>query len=68
MSKRSAWWTLVIFLTVGLGAALTQLQINDPLPPCAEEDSMNCYWDADTMGNGIGRSFVDINGTAYYAD
>lgn len=27
--------------------------------PCATEDSVGpCYWDADTMGNGEGRSFV----------
>lgn len=25
--------------------------------PCAEEDSVNCYWDAQTMGNGRGHSF-----------
>lgn len=36
------------------------------LPLCAEEDSRNCYWDADVLGNGEGRSFIDINGTAYY--
>lgn len=25
--------------------------------PCATEDSTDCYWDADTMGNGEGASF-----------
>lgn len=25
--------------------------------PCAEEDSVNCYWDAQAMGNGHGHSF-----------
>lgn len=34
-------------------------------PPCATEDSLNCVWDASTMGNGTGSSFVDIGGTAY---
>lgn len=38
------------------------------LPPCVTEDSTDCYWDADVMGNGYGRSFVDIGGTAYYAE
>lgn len=38
--------------------------------PCAEEDSVNCYWDAQTMGNGKGHSFYvrklpgDITGLA----
>jgi hypothetical protein len=27
------------------------------LPPCAAEDSTNCYWDARTMGNGQGDSY-----------
>lgn len=36
------------------------------LPACADESATNCYWDASTQGNGIGVSFVDINGTAYY--
>lgn len=31
--------------------------------PCQFEDSFGCYWDADTMGNGQGVSFVvDANG------
>lgn len=36
------------------------------LPPCPTEDSTNCYWDATVQGNGLGQSFVDINGTAHY--
>lgn len=36
------------------------------LPPCAQEDSPNCYWDALGAGNGLGLDFVDINGQAYY--
>lgn len=35
-------------------------------PPCATEDSTNCYWDANVQGNGQGNSFIDVNGTAYY--
>jgi len=27
--------------------------------PCAQEDSVNCYWDAKTRGNGHGHSFVN---------
>ena len=38
-------------------------------PPCAEEDSPGpCYWDAATMGNGIGLSYtVDAEQTVHYA-
>ena len=25
--------------------------------PCKTEDSVNCYWNAQRMGNGLGRSF-----------
>lgn len=32
----------------------------DYLPACQNEDDTNCYWDAKTMGNGIGTSFVSI--------
>lgn len=38
------------------------------LTPCATEDSSDCYWNAATMGNGEGRSFVNLNGTRYVAD
>lgn len=39
----------------------------ETLPPCAMEDSDNCYWDAATMGNGTGESFVTFRGVTYYA-
>jgi ABC-type glycerol-3-phosphate transport system permease component len=38
------------------------------LPPCAMEDSDNCYWDADEMGNGQGRSFITVEGVTIYQD
>lgn len=28
------------------------------LPPCPTEDSVHCYWDASTMGNGSGVDVV----------
>lgn len=34
--------------------------------PCKMEDSRNCYWDARHRGNGKGRSFFDLHGTAIY--
>lgn len=30
----------------------------ETLPPCATEDSTHCYWDASTMGNGLGSDVV----------
>jgi len=29
------------------------------LPPCPEEDSPNCYWDASERGNGLGHDVVN---------
>ena len=46
-----------------LGVAITRPAV---LPPCAEEDSTNCFWDAGTSGNGIGTDFIDFNGQVYY--
>lgn len=28
------------------------------LPPCVTEDSVGCYWDAQTMGNRLGSDVV----------
>lgn len=36
------------------------------LPACEFEDSTFCTWSASEQGNGIGASYVDIAGTAYY--
>lgn len=36
--------------------------------PCIEEDSRNCQWNADVVGNGEGRSFIDYNGRVFYAE
>jgi hypothetical protein len=30
--------------------------------PCASEDSTNCYWRADIVGNGGGESFLNVEG------
>lgn len=47
---------LAAVLFVGLLMLLTTV------PPCQTEDDRNCYWNAQTMGNGSGSSFIDING------
>lgn len=33
--------------------------------PCEQEDSVNCYWRADIMGNGSGTSFVNVEGNVF---
>ena len=48
---------LALIAALGLAACLMA-----GLPPCATEDSANCYWNARTMGNGQGRSFIDLGG------
>jgi hypothetical protein len=35
--------------------------------PCRQEDSRNCWWNAQTRGNGEGTSFVNIHGHYHYA-
>jgi len=37
-----------------------------PETPCVTEDSTNCFWDATIHGNGLGRSFYDIDGEVVY--
>ena len=40
----------------------------DVLAPCEYEDSADCYWDAANRGNGLGNSFVDIDGLLFSWD
>lgn len=58
---------LGILLVSGVSAACTPNQEN-PLPPCAAEDSNNCFWDADARSNGNGLDFVTIDDKVYYAE
>lgn len=74
----------IVAVTVGITIGLTAIGIGvaglvtrqdtvtEPgtitLVPCSEEDSHDCYWDASTMGNGTGTSFVDIDGVLYFAE
>jgi len=56
------WGRIVSAIVVGIAAGLIMtwaLDVaSDKLPPCATEDSVHCYWDADTMGNGVGHDVV----------
>lgn len=56
---RAALGAASLFVMLWAGLWLTSL------PPCDFEDSPNCYWDADTMGNGSGLSFVSIDGPGF---
>ena len=56
--------------TILLSAALALAPISgavagETLPLCEFEDSRNCIWLASKQGNGIGQSFIDIEGIAY---
>ena len=42
------------------------VQASKHLRPCRYEDSRNCFWDASSRGNGVGNSFIDLNGKVYY--
>jgi hypothetical protein len=48
-------------------AAIAAVYPDLTIPPCATEDAANCYWDADSMGDGSGRSFITLSGVYYYA-
>lgn len=38
------------------------------LGACEFEDSTNCIWNAQEQGNGIGESFIDIDGATFYIE
>lgn len=54
--------------TDGQHYAVDDLQASFILPPCATEDSDNCFWDAQERGNRLGRSFVTVNGTRLFVE
>lgn len=59
---RKAGWLVKARLVVGPKGYVRALRVG----PCEYEDSRNCYWDAGRMGNGVGNSFVDLRGKAFY--
>ena len=54
--------TMIVGIAIGLGAGLSLHQHADDreglIPPCATEDSVGCYWDADSRGNHTGTDIV----------
>ena len=47
----------IIFLTAAVILAVNR--------PCPYEDSTFCTWDAESQGNGTGRSFVNVGVTIW---
>lgn len=79
MNRWTATGLAIVVLVMGGGyayaltpdpvdAATGGLSSATALPPCATEDSHDCYWNARVQGNGEGRSFVDIGGVVYFLD
>lgn len=56
----------ILALMVAMLAGGAGMANASELPPCAEEDSTNCYWDSSERGNGEGASFTNIDGVSYY--
>lgn len=57
---------LIIALSPIMGHDATVTTLGQLAPPCVEEDSTNCYWDAQARGDSNGESFVSIDGRYYY--
>lgn len=55
-----------IFGLVWMMIAMEDRDLTQGLPACPTEDSDNCYWDAQTMGDGHGDSFTVIDGEVTY--
>lgn len=58
----------VVFLSFAFVLGVDVLVQEETLRHCPAEDSENCIWNAQTMGNLSGRSFIRWEGVTYYAD
>lgn len=63
MKTQLATIAAAALLSTGVGVATAAPTADHPMPkwtntPCEYEDSVNCYWDAGSMGNGSGHSFI----------
>lgn len=67
MKRRIAafWVAFAIVAAAGVAGSVAYNSAPAHLPPCPTEDSSNCYFDASTRGDGVGRSFIDWHGTTY---
>lgn len=50
----------------GIRVVLPTVPFSINQAPCATEDSINCTWDGRTRNNGIGATFVDVNGVQIF--
>lgn len=49
-----------------IGPEITSERLAEALAtPCAEEDSVDCYWIASERGNDIGTSFLNVAGHVF---
>lgn len=55
-------FAVVVAFAVAVMVAVSAFVSVASLPPCATEDSTACYWNAETMGNGRGDSFIADGG------
>lgn len=71
ISPMKDFWVMVFsaVLLAALAAAIFRAATGPALPPCQTEDSVSCHWQADSQGNGQGRSFdSDSQGNITYTD
>lgn len=64
VKKRKVWYAEEVYpghtyVVLNNGATFDMIT-------CEVEDGRNCFWNSHTLGNGRGRSFVDIKGKAVY--
>lgn len=63
---RDTLYALILVFAGMLAAGGLAMAFHDiaGIPACKYEDSVNCFWDGGE--NGLGESFVDVNGVVYY--
>lgn len=57
---------MLIALGVAIGATWQRAEFNayfESLPQCETEDSVNCYWDGGSNGQGL--KFIDLQGEVH---
>lgn len=63
---RRVFAIVALFAVILTGQTIESKDNGFSLPACATEDSDNCIWNAETMGNGKGRSFIVRDGVVTY--
>ena len=68
LMRKAIATTTGLAIALSVGAGIAYIAPTSDLPACEFEDSTNCVWNADSQGNGQGRSFINLNGTIHYLD